>query len=429
MALGRDKRAPPSYLEGVGHKKRGNSVCRVLLVYDSGDATLAQFLKHELRFRQLLDAAGEYGTAAACPGRKGRSGARPQLVLALIPRRGKTAALALALKHIGDLLENGLAVSVIIPDDQRLDAKIAGRVRDVIRAGWSSTEHLLEAVFDAITQPRPSWLSARVRPMTFSFPGGVGWWGDEMAIVDGSAGRVVTAGERGESVVYPGLADPQHLKVDRTKLLIADKSNDRLVLARIEDGRVAEGQSLESALGTRFLDPTGVDAALRRIALADTGNDRVLISGVNPFRSGRSNRRSQMDWTQLEYKFNLPCGVLIDDYLWVANTFDHTVVAFSSQGKLIRSYRFSEVKFPVHVASWSDLLFIASESGVFTFKKTPRGGKNPILTPLGQLAPDHVTAAFALSVNVQGRMAISDRVQHCVWIVDLAELRSSLKVR
>jgi hypothetical protein len=230
-----------------------------------------------------------------------------------------------------------------------------------------------------------------------------------------------------------GLHEPHHVHLDRHKLLIADKGSHRIVLGDLESGAVGNIRSITSD-EQGFACPNGVHQAEGLMAVADTDQHRVLITEDDYWSPGT---RQNGGWRELEARggFRHPCGTYVSgDFIWVADTFHHRLVAFDHEGCELRElpgYGWEPGRFayPVSVAAWHDLLLVADSEArrVQAFQVESAG---PHLVPLsgkglgeGELGRPWVANPFGLSVNHNGRLAVGDRLRRCVWLIDLHLLR------
>ncbi|MET8777774.1 hypothetical protein ABZV58_22450 [Nocardia sp. NPDC004654] len=156
------------------------------------------------------------------------------------------------------------------------------------------------------------------------------------------------------------------------------------------------------------------------LAIADTDNHRVLIASGNDFSGAR--------WSVAhpESPLNAPCGLHIDQQgIWVADTFNHRLVAFDRGGRQIYSlgeYGDGEYQFryPVGVHSWYEYLFVSDEESESLKLFRRNGGESLALSVVSEkFGAPWVQQPFGLSVNRENKLAIGDRKQKCIWIIDL----------
>jgi hypothetical protein len=146
------------------------------------------------------------------------------------------------------------------------------------------------------------------------------------------------------------------------------------------------------------------------------------------FRPGRDS-----DWAEVnpELPLQYPCGVCLDESgFWVADTYNHRVLKFDRDGRQLGAYGShgdgpSDFAFPVGILRWRDLLFVADESNerLKVLQVIEEDGGNTSLMPRhNQLGASTIGQPFGLSVNRNNRLAVSDRKQKCIWLVDLVKL-------
>jgi hypothetical protein len=393
-------------------------MCDVLIVHHGADTAAGEQLRRDLSTRAVPTDVAEFGTRA-CDAKL----ADLHLVVVLVPDR-ETCSERRAASMVGALASRGAPLAVVVPDDRDLPSAVMAQAVEVVRGERLDYDLLFEKLL-ALVLPRPDWISVRTRPSHFSFPAGVGWWDDAMVVADGGFDRLVVASEGSSSVLLPGLDEPAQVKVDRQKVMVANKGGDSVLLARIEDLRISQVQVLTGACGAPFRSPHGVDSSQGLVAVADTDGNRVLVADMTVWEKPRSHA----SWHALRGRFKLPCGVLIvDGTVWVADTFNHRLVVHEPRGTRIATFNLDDVMHPVQICAWGDFLFVAHDTGVRMYRRSGAAGRRPCrLTPIRDVAPSVVCAPWGLSVSRQDRLAIADRSRRCVWMVDLPQLRRAVE--
>jgi hypothetical protein len=343
---------------------------------------------------------------------------RPE-VLAFIPRRDDLRLRCFL--RLRQVMEAGLLPILLVPEDIDIPDWVYEKgVRAVIPTGSLGYDRLFEDIFRALMGPLPVWLDVRVRPSQVLRPTGVAWWNEDVYVADERYEHVVRIGPVDSQVVLPGLFEPHHIHLDRRTLCVANKSADELLIANLVDDMATDVRSISDCDGP-LRRPHDVRCHHFALAVADTDNHRVLISNNTNSFDGAS-------WKVLapERPFRAPCGLHGDRaHLWVADTFNHRIVGFDYDGVQVADYGSygegrDQFRYPVGLYSWQNYLFVADEESE-RLQVLRRGGADGTeLEPyLSSFAAPWVRQVFGLSVNRENRLAIGDRKQKCVWLIDL----------
>ncbi|GAT01598.1 NHL repeat-containing protein [Mycolicibacterium fortuitum] len=326
------------------------------------------------------------------------------------------------LAKVERLLDAGIDIVTLVPPEYDLPIHFYGRgIRSIIHMTKAHYDRVFEEVFRWLAGPLPAWLDLRMRPSQIHRPTGVSWWSEDIFVADEKYEHVVRIGPTESAVVLPGLSEPHHIHLDRRRLSIANKAADQLLVCDLSDDLAADVQPLVTIGSKHVARPHDIKCAHYTYAVADTDNHRVAYAtDTNDVRAA--------EWKFLEPQipFRTPCGAFVDaDTIWVADTFNHRLVEFSHDGVELQAvgrygtgpYLF---KYPVAIEGWNEYLFVADEQNesLQVYERTENRDNSP-LRYVGQLAPGLIQQPFGLSVNRENRLAVGDRKQKCVWIVDL----------
>jgi hypothetical protein len=125
-----------------------------------------------------------------------------------------------------------------------------------------------------------------------------------------------------------------------------------------------------------------------------------------------------------------PCGVRVDaKWIWVADTYHNRIVVCDHEGRFVQEFggygwEHTQFAYPVAVERWLDYLFVVdSEPQRIQVLRLAAGddGERPYLyeTGMDEFGGPFVGNPFAVAVNRDSFLAISDRLRRCVWTVDL----------
>lgn len=340
------------------------------------------------------------------------------------PRKGDRS-----LDHLDQVSRRGRAPIVIGDVNDRRINHLAARVHGIIRFGEGYADHdtVFEQLFKTLVGPFPRWLDVRVRPSLISAPTGLSWWSDELLVADEHYGQVVLVSAGATKVVVDGLSEPHHVHVDKSSLLVANRGDHSLIIACLEAG---SAKDIRAVGGLRH--PSGVHQSHGVTAIADTDNHRVVLTDRDPTAAAASRWRPASVRGGLRYPGAVDGNGL---WIWVADTFHHRLVVLDHAGRQVRDFngyglepgRFA---YPVGLASWRRRLFVADAEPqrIQAFGVDP-GDRHlqPSLYELGdgRLGHPWIGSPFALAVNRHGRLAVSDRLRRCVWLIDLPEALGS----
>lgn len=414
----------------IGTYGSTSQVPTLLLVADVADEPIIRRLRVDFRRRGFVVRVGHPGVLQSTDPRRLHRGMATVVLVPYSVENRKHGDKTLA--HIDQVSRTGHPPIVVASaGDDRIE-QVLHPPEAIIRYGAGRDyDGIVEDLLLALLGPLPPWLDMRASPSQLAAPTGVSWWADDLIVADEHFGHVVllSAGEAHPVVV--GLREPHHVHLDRHKVLIADKGSNRIVLGDLDAGAVGNIRSIAGD-GRGFICPNGVHQADGCLAVADTDNHRVLITEADLWAS-----RKRPEWRVLEARGGLrhPCGTCVqDDIVWVADTFHHRVIAFDREGNQLRElpgYGWEPGRFayPTSIVTWHDLIFVADSEArrvqVFSIEKD-----GPNLVPLegpgigeGELGKPWIANPFGLSINHNGRLAVSDRLRRCIWLIDIPALR------
>lgn len=401
--------APAAAVSRLG----GRLMCVATIYHDRSDTILARRLRDELSLRQAHAVTSEYGTKATRPDAWLAAG--QPAVVALIPASATSERMQVIAALLRRIIKAGGHV-VVVAGNIELPVEVVEIATDIIRFGIQPADDVIEQVFISVYGPRPSYLDVRVRPAVMGFVGGVAWWTDDIYLIDTDTESVAKVERSRTGIVWTGLEEAQQIGVDRSTAFVANKGAHQIQVHQIRDGGFVTPKFIRSIDGHKLCRPTGVGLGHGELGVADTDNHRAAFTAVSSLTRVRGNElRARWTLCRPKIPFNFPCGIAVDDKtVWVADTFANRVVVFDHLGT--ERYKFPVAECPVGIAVWHDLVFIATDGGVQVARRERNGFKAELITTL---ADGHVGNSFGLSVNVDNRLAISDRSKHCVWIVDL----------
>lgn len=328
------------------------------------------------------------------------------------------------LQKLDRFLASGIDVILVVPDKFELPPEYySSGLRHVVHERGLGYDRLFEEIYRALLGPLPAWLDLRMRPSQIHRPTGVAWWTEDVYVADEEYEHVVRIGLQNSNVVLPGLTEPHHIHLDRRLLSVANKSADQVLMCDIDDGMATNIRSYTEINGMPLRRPHDMKCAQYIMALADTDNQRVVISDASNMEKARWRELSPM------LPFRAPCGVFISPSdIWVADTFNHRFVRFDHGGNELQvfgsygdgDYQF---QFPVAIQRWKNYVFVSDEENerlqVFRCDVQEQNPKLLTFGYLGRLAPGVIQQPFGLSVNHENRLAVADRKQKCIWVVDL----------
>lgn len=389
----------------------------IVILRESSEVTVADAIRNDLAAREWSVTVDSFASHLLEPERLMK--ARLPSVLAFIPK-GEVLRQR-CLNRLKQLVEARIYPVLVIPDDTELPSWLYEQgVRSIVSAGSVTYDRLFEDIFRGLVGPLPSWLDVRVRPTQMLRPTGVSWWTEDVYVADERFEHVVRIGTVDSQVVLPGLFEPHHIHLDRRLLCVANKSANEILLAQIVDDMAVDVRSLVECGPTQLKMPHDVCCHRFMLAVADTDNHRVLLAHGNNFE--------RAEWKPAEplSPLQAPCGLHVDQQvIWVADTFNHRLIAFDHGGRQIAEFgsygdELDQFRFPVGVYSWYGYLFVADEESerLKVYRKTDGGELLLEVLSLKFGAP-WVQQPFGLSVNRENRLAIGDRKQKCVWIIDL----------
>lgn len=385
----------------------------LVLLREPDETGIAEQLRADLVLRDWAVTVDVHASRSAV------QGDRP--IVSLLPDNDSPAAQALR-RHV----DAGADPILVVRRGQQLPDWVHNKgCRGTVMQGHVGYERLFEDLYRLLLGPLPPWLDLRLRPSHLLAPTGVAWWNEDVYVADDKYDHVARIGTTESAIVLPGLNEPHHLHLDRRTLTVSNKAADELLVVQLVDGLASNVTPLTEASGP-VRRPHAAQLSLFGAAVADTDHHRVLVSwepGENP---------RQIAWTQVSTRvpLNAPCGVQMDgDMLWIADTFNHRIVAVHRRDGEIGDFGSygdgnSRFRFPVGIASWRDLIFVADENGkrlhAYAWSRADDGSLlvRTITTSLG--AP-FIRQPFGLSVNRESRLAVADRSQRCVWLVDLED--------
>jgi hypothetical protein len=105
---------------------------------------------------------------------------------------------------------------------------------------------------------------------------------------------------------------------------------------------------------------------------------------------------------------------------------NHRVLAFEHTGAFVGEFGsygegMHEFRYPVGVVTWSDFLIVADEESkrLRVFNRPHEKDDFPPDSVLQDLAAPWLRSPFGMAINRENRLAVTDRDQRCVWIIDL----------
>lgn len=358
-----------------------------------------------------------------------------------LPHLSRTALdYDIALDHLRALLKAKLPTILLCDADDVVPTWAQAPDVAIVRTTTDGmSDHVFEEVFRTLVGPLPPYADVIARPSVMRSPVGVGWWLHDLFVSDDHYGHIARIDGPELNVVLPGLDDPQQLRVDRSKLLVANKGADQVVLADIKHGGMLTNVR-PLALGDDSLSqPTSVAQGYGRTLVADTDNHRVLFTKSDVWRS------EPAEWVELpsEPAIRFPCGVHVaPGRLWVADTYNARVLSYGLDGRspaevpadLLRAEP-GATTHPVSVVTdvSGSIVIVADEPhkqvhfiGIDGSRDDDSRTVNySALTPLtAQAAPAEGPAVKlgtpgGMSVNRDNQLALVDREHACVWILDL----------
>jgi hypothetical protein len=375
------------------------------------DVAFAEQLRVDLALRQRSVRLTAFSTG----------GARDQpdsVTLAVVPDE-RTADYDAFLIWVEHAMAGGIAPVLILPQQNDLPARIHSRAAGIVFSKSLSYDEVFEELFRNLVGTFPPWLDVRVRPSLVQNPTGVTWWSDDLIAADGRFEHAVRISPNDSTVVIPGLDHPQHISVAHRRLSIANRSADEILTCGIVDNMATDIQAVPSVDGLELRRPHDMRLTETVSVIADTGNSRVLFrSNGQPWRT-----------VELESPLQYPGAVCVDSTgFWIADTAHHRIVKCATDGRELLSFgghgdeagRFAR---PVGILRWRDLLFVAEESNdrlqVLDVRETAAGTE--LIPRVERLAPGFIGQPLGLSVNSNHRLAVSDRKQKCIWLIDLLQ--------
>jgi hypothetical protein len=356
----------------------------------------------------FLDHGYEYANMARSP------------VLAVMPE--ELERILPCLDKVERLLEADVDIVMMVPTKYKLPIHFYGKgIGAVIIKDKVHYDRVFEELFRWLAGPLPTWLDLRMRPSQIHRPTGVTWWTEDIFVADEKYEHVVRINTSESAVVVPGLSEPHHIHLDRRRLSIANKAADELLECDLSDDMASDVHPLSSIASLALARPHDVKCAHYTYAIADTDNHRVAYAtGANDLRT------ADFKILNPQVPFSAPCGTFVDaNSIWVADTFNHRLVEFDHDGIELQTlgsfgtgpYRF---KYPVAIEGWNEYFFVADEQNEsLQVYLRPDSEADPALKYVGQLAPGFIQQPFGLSVNRENRLAVGDRKQKCIWVVDL----------
>jgi len=343
-----------------------------------------------------------------------------QVAVAVVPH-GDGVEYQVFMTWIESMLSRGRAPVLLVPEGTELPARVQSSAGGIVFLDTLNYDLMFDDLYRKLTGTFPAWLDVRVRPSLVQSPTGVAWWADDLFVADDRFDHVVRMSPNDSTVVVPGLYEPHHVYLDRRHLVIANKSANEILECDIVDNMAARIETLHHVDGLDLARPHDLQIDGRMSVIADTDNARVV------FRSGKS---APWETAQPDQPFSFPCGVCLDETgFWVADSYNHRLLKFDRQGRQLLAYGShgegpSEFSFPVGIRRWRDLLFVADESNErLKVLEVIEGadGRTELLPRHGQLGGSRLGQPFGLSVNRNNRLAVTDRKQKCVWLIDLVQ--------
>lgn len=385
------------------------------LVADGADQQLAESIRTELIDRGYRTDLESYDSARLRSGHTADSTA-----IVLTPKALK--ARARAIDVVNAVNDAGMQVVVVDRNDGSFASRLNRSPYANLNVAGLSWERLFEEVYRSIIKPMPPWLDIRVFPTATTAPTGVAWWGDELLVSDEKLAQVSRVGVGDSQVLLPGLHRPHHIFRDRNTLFVANTDAHEVLACLIDNGLLARVTSL-SYPEFEFRKPHCATRNGKTLAIADSDNDRIIISQL---------RADGRKWDIVEHDFKHPCGVAFGgNLLWVADTFSHRIVALSESGHFFASFGQegegpAEFRYPVAVDCWNDLVFVADEgnSRLMMFQLRVRESRRHLVPIESAVASNWIRKPFGISINRERQLAVSDRRERCIWIIDLESLPS-----
>lgn len=384
----------------------------IQLARGSEDVAFAEQLRVDLALRQLSVRLTAFTTG-------GGSNRSDSVTLAVVPDE-RTVDYDAFLIWVEHAMAGGVAPVLLVPQQNDLPPRIHSRAAGIIFSKSLSYDEVFEELFRNVVDAFPPWLDVRVRPSLVQNPTGVTWWTDDLIAADGRFEHAVRISPNDSTVVIPGLDHPQHISVAHRRLSIANRSADEILTCTIVDNMATDIQAVPSVDGLALRRPHDMRFTENVSVIADTGNSRVL------FRSNGQPWRTVGLETPLEY----PGGVCVDSTgFWIADTAHHRIVKCDTDGREVLSYgghgtgpgRFAR---PVGIIRWRDMLFVAEEGNdrLQVLNVREIDGRTELIPRIERLAGDFIGQPLGLSVNSNSRLAVSDRKQKCIWLIDLVQL-------
>lgn len=346
------------------------------------------------------------------------------IVLAIVPE--DVSYHSVVFPRIAQLSQSSENIIVVLPVGVRLpDEMYDGRLRGVVSSGAEPYDRVFEDIFRSLVGDVPDWLDMRIRPSQIFRPTGVTWWTEDVFVADERYEHVVRIGPNDSTVILPGLFEPHHIHLDRRTLFVANKSANEVLTCQLTDDMATDVQSVTKALDIGLAKPHDVQSRHFRIAIADTDNQRILVANS-------SNSLSSPKWIAMQPSkpFSGPCGLYVEATgLWIADTFNHRLVHFNAEGNQDlewgnRGTQQGEFSYPVGVHVYKHFLLVAEEENerVQVLRIERDEAENSLsLSSVGFLAENWIGQPFGISINRENRLAVADRKQKCVWIINLPE--------
>jgi hypothetical protein len=302
-------------------------------------------------------------------------------------------------------------------------------VRGTVRTEVDRSQLMRDVLREFLT-PMPAWLRFLTDASRIKSPTGVAWWDMTLIVADDAAHHVLSAEREHIEVLIPGLQSPHHLQIDREKLLVTNRGGDEVLVGVLHGTTFEPVRTITRASGRPFKHPLGVHQAHGLTVISDTDNHRVIVSRTDPVD------RSSFGFRKLEAPggFRYPMGVFVDSrWIWVADTDNHRLIAFDHAGTFVAQAGFTGVKSnvacsPVGVTRYErdgyNLLLVANEgtSSLDVFRVSERRGAVRIDVELAGLGQPLISSPFGLSLNRNGRLAVTDRHRRGIWLVDFPRL-------
>lgn len=401
-------------------------MCRVVIVHDRRDTAHAVQLAADLSLRGFTVAVAELGTEAATP----RSGNGAAIVVLIPAGRRTTRAWESAAKSLKTTSKGGRMI-VVAPGDVDLPSWMhGGTVRAIIRRDAVSYERTFEQLLIELVAPLPHGVQLRARPSYLTAPTGLGFWSDDLFVLDDARNALVRVGTNRTALVYHGLSDPHHLALDRdSKALIANRGDDEVLVATLGGSGIRGVRTLTKVRGRRLSKPTGVAFGDGLAAVCDTDAHRVLVTTDDVWRAVEPNRA---DWQELKGpSLRYPCAVHIGfGFIFAASTLSDEVHCWTMDRVYVGEVGASEGSRPrcptglatVRVKSGTYLLIVEADGGCLRVVPFQPGGRTFAAARHLQvdLGSKHANL-LAVATNRVGTVAITDRRLRAVWLLDLDE--------